>query len=340
MPIIGRDPNSDIYLDSPQVSARHAEIVTLSPGLYRLQDLGSSNGTFVNGQRIQSANIGASDRINLGSYTLDLAAYLVYLDGAVAPPAQPEVHQVACGAETLVIGRDPAADIVIESSQVSGRHASVAPLGNGLFRVSDLGSTNGLFVRGVRIQTADVTLEDVLGLGSKSVSLRDYHSVIVARMSHPVSEPQVSAPPAVSQGPPVAQATPPVQQARQPDALQGQTVPREEPSSHPAPASGLGAGAIVVGGLFAGALLGLVGGGLLGYVTNGQVFGEWVGPIEFYAAVFDTVFTETDGFGDSLGRMMFGGKTKSAFNMLVFGGVIGAVTGLLAGLMTLSARRR
>jgi pSer/pThr/pTyr-binding forkhead associated (FHA) protein len=50
---IGRDFNSDIVLNIPEVSRRHAQFRT-EGGVYYLEDLGSTNGTFVNGQRLET----------------------------------------------------------------------------------------------------------------------------------------------------------------------------------------------------------------------------------------------------------------------------------------------
>jgi EAL domain-containing protein (putative c-di-GMP-specific phosphodiesterase class I) len=51
---VGRRPDQHLSLESAAVSSRHAEIATVDRGL-RVTDLGSTNGTFVNGQRIQRA---------------------------------------------------------------------------------------------------------------------------------------------------------------------------------------------------------------------------------------------------------------------------------------------
>lgn len=50
--IIGRDPMSDIVLNDPEISRNHARL-TLGEDGYAVQDMGSTNGTFVNGKRLR-----------------------------------------------------------------------------------------------------------------------------------------------------------------------------------------------------------------------------------------------------------------------------------------------
>ena len=59
--ILGRDPDVEIFLDSPGVSRRHARI-TISAGRATIEDLGSKNGTFVGDQRVE-----ALDRSAMGT---------------------------------------------------------------------------------------------------------------------------------------------------------------------------------------------------------------------------------------------------------------------------------
>ncbi len=49
--IIGRDTTCDIVINDSEISRKHARLV-INPGNYLLEDLGSTNGTFVNGQRL------------------------------------------------------------------------------------------------------------------------------------------------------------------------------------------------------------------------------------------------------------------------------------------------
>jgi ABC-type multidrug transport system ATPase subunit/pSer/pThr/pTyr-binding forkhead associated (FHA) protein len=63
---IGRAAGNDIRLEHPTVSNRHAQIRRLPDG-FELIDLGSTNGTFVNGQRIGRQVLRPSNRISLGA---------------------------------------------------------------------------------------------------------------------------------------------------------------------------------------------------------------------------------------------------------------------------------
>lgn len=63
---IGRAPENDIVLDDLLVSRHHAELHRLPAGSYELTDLGSHNGTFVNGRRIEKAVLQELDVVSVG----------------------------------------------------------------------------------------------------------------------------------------------------------------------------------------------------------------------------------------------------------------------------------
>jgi len=54
---IGRDPLSDILINDPEVSRQHALVKKTATGDYYIQDLGSTNGTYVNGRRLGSGPV-------------------------------------------------------------------------------------------------------------------------------------------------------------------------------------------------------------------------------------------------------------------------------------------
>jgi pSer/pThr/pTyr-binding forkhead associated (FHA) protein len=74
--VLGRDPSCQVVIDEPRVSLNHAEIQQQG-GDYVLADLNSSNGTFVNGQRLVSpVTLQPGDRIGLGVFGLSFQAAL------------------------------------------------------------------------------------------------------------------------------------------------------------------------------------------------------------------------------------------------------------------------
>jgi len=67
--VLGRDDRADIILDDPGISRRHSEIRVTTDGPHfvtTIRDLGSTNGTFVNGDRITSQHLQDGDRITVG----------------------------------------------------------------------------------------------------------------------------------------------------------------------------------------------------------------------------------------------------------------------------------
>jgi hypothetical protein len=64
---IGREPGVDLLVDDPSVSRSHARLEPRPDGVYRLTDAGSSNGTLVNGVRLQSGPVHHGDRVQFGN---------------------------------------------------------------------------------------------------------------------------------------------------------------------------------------------------------------------------------------------------------------------------------
>jgi hypothetical protein len=64
---IGRAPSSTVIIDDPKVSRSHAEITPLGNGSVVIRDLGSTNGTKVNGKKITSLQIDDGDVVDIGT---------------------------------------------------------------------------------------------------------------------------------------------------------------------------------------------------------------------------------------------------------------------------------
>ena len=63
--VVGRAVTSDIPIYDPTISRRHAEVALTENGV-SIKDLGSSNGTFLNGARINEAEAGQNDVVTFG----------------------------------------------------------------------------------------------------------------------------------------------------------------------------------------------------------------------------------------------------------------------------------
>lgn len=67
--VLGRDDSADIILDDPGISRRHSEIRVTQDGpntIATIRDLGSTNGTFVNGEQVTNEHLEGGDRITVG----------------------------------------------------------------------------------------------------------------------------------------------------------------------------------------------------------------------------------------------------------------------------------
>ena len=93
---IGRKPHNDIVIDNLAISGEHAMIMTILNDSF-LEDLGSTNGTLVNGQPIKKHFLQNNDVVELGKYKLK---YVTEATAAQASPADFE--------KTMVLRAPPA----------------------------------------------------------------------------------------------------------------------------------------------------------------------------------------------------------------------------------------
>jgi len=69
--ILGRKGDADVVLSDPYISRHHAKLVRLDRG-YKLVDLGSTHGSFINGRRVTEQRLAPGDRISLGKGRVEL----------------------------------------------------------------------------------------------------------------------------------------------------------------------------------------------------------------------------------------------------------------------------
>ncbi|NQD41856.1 FHA domain-containing protein, partial [Glutamicibacter halophytocola] len=68
--IAGRHPNADIFLDDVTVSRRHAKF-TRNGESFLLSDIGSLNGTYINGDRIDEIQLSSGVQVQIGKFRLN-----------------------------------------------------------------------------------------------------------------------------------------------------------------------------------------------------------------------------------------------------------------------------
>jgi pSer/pThr/pTyr-binding forkhead associated (FHA) protein len=187
---IGRSASGQGTLGGdPELSRRHARLERLSDGRLLLEDLGSTNGTFVNGTAIAAPTLlGPGDEVALGGTTLKV---VIPSPEAPPPPRQerprperrPALRVVAgfapgaligLGREALTIGRTGvAAKALGGDPEVAEEHVRIQVTGDGRLLVEDLGSPAGtmlgetpiraptLVAKGERLRLGGTTLEVV-----------------------------------------------------------------------------------------------------------------------------------------------------------------------------------
>lgn len=164
---IGRHADNDIVLPLPYVSGHHGRLEKRGANWF-YTDLGSTNGTFHNGKQVsphRPVSLQDGDILRIGdpqgnSVGLTFRAGTVGAPAGVpvSVPAAPPVPggtihigSTALGAKTsLLIGRNPQADIPLQAPTVSWQHARLDRTPQG-YVITDLGSTNGTFVNGQRL---------------------------------------------------------------------------------------------------------------------------------------------------------------------------------------------
>ena len=187
--VVGRGHKAQIVIEDDTVSSNHARLQMNSAGdRLTISDLGSSNGTYLNGSRITTAQAQLGDVIRFGTTEFKLMSggsgssadagprrsgipdngwMLSGFDPAgraVQFELRPMVENGSAGEATTswVFGRDRnRAQFVIDDSSVSGAHAEITYVPNQGLTLRDLGSTNGTRVDGEVLGNRTVSLNEM-----------------------------------------------------------------------------------------------------------------------------------------------------------------------------------
>lgn len=164
---IGRANDNDIIINDPHISSHHA-VIRVENGRMTIQDSGSMNGTFVNRNRITSADISFSDDIQLGSYKLNLERFRNYFYEVKEEKISNVSFNLTEGANR--IGRAQDNDVIINHPMISAHHAVIIKSGNS-YVIEDLNSTNGVYVNGNRVHRQSFTSSDKVTLGIYPINI-------------------------------------------------------------------------------------------------------------------------------------------------------------------------
>lgn len=157
--VIGSAPECDLVVADSKVSGRHCLLTETAEG-FLLEDLGSTNGTFVNRWRIAApVKISRRDVVTLGQ-TAPMP-WPAPIQTADRPAAR------ARGLRSIRIGREPDNDVVLDYPVVSGYHARIT-VSDGAAVIEDLGSTNGTAIGNPknRIKRSPLSAKDAVYFGS------------------------------------------------------------------------------------------------------------------------------------------------------------------------------
>jgi pSer/pThr/pTyr-binding forkhead associated (FHA) protein len=195
---LGRALTADIPLPDARLSRNHARLECGTSGCM-LVDLGSANGTRLNGSRVEKAELSPGDIISVGNTTLryeftsisdDLEMIMIDTDSDLDLTLQQEslpmvinaanvprlavftaegVREVSLeNVDDLTLGRADDNQVVIESSKVSRHHARLLRKGD-IFVLRDLDSTNGTWLQGRRVDEGFLQDGDALRLGNAKI---------------------------------------------------------------------------------------------------------------------------------------------------------------------------
>jgi len=198
----GRAEDNDLVLADIGVSRRHARLVVNADGAF-VEDLGSGNGTYVDGNRIHRQSLQNGDEVVIDPFSLrfvlperetdkddGLTSDLEDVeddDTAEVPVVQPKhvsfseptnhrVSLVTLQGQRLApsypirgtglsIGRSEARDVILFDPAASRNHALLEPVGGSIW-LRDHGSGNGTFVNGLRVREQCLRNGDRIRVGS------------------------------------------------------------------------------------------------------------------------------------------------------------------------------
>jgi pSer/pThr/pTyr-binding forkhead associated (FHA) protein len=192
--LIGRDTDCDLILDNAMISMQHARIQSHN-GTAQLEDLGSTNGTFVNDEKISQSNLNNGDEIKIEPYLFSVKGPATTVNKTASRPSfqtttdnedpadgprqnrdqiPKAVLEVVNGlnqgqsfdirSHQTTIGRSEDNDIILPLETISACHAKFV-FADGSWMIRDQGSFNGVFVNNRKVTSQQLESDDRITIG-------------------------------------------------------------------------------------------------------------------------------------------------------------------------------
>lgn len=98
---IGRRPDCDLVIDNPAISGRHAKIVMENPTAFYIEDLNSTNGTFLRDRKVTRSPLHHEDELMIAKHTI------TFINDAEIPAPAPEAPKEAVSSDATVVMKTP-----------------------------------------------------------------------------------------------------------------------------------------------------------------------------------------------------------------------------------------
>lgn len=183
MILIGRGRKNDIIIQDNEVSREHSRMLRVLDD-YEIHDLNSTNGTFVNGQRIDASGwllsngaiVEMGDSITFEYIATELATSPPDLESGEKPSFQtmylvvkqkskpkPELYRL--DRMTVTVGRETDNDVILQDAEVSRHHLRIVLTEDG-YIIEDLNTMNGTYINERRLLTRRLLRpSDVIRIG-------------------------------------------------------------------------------------------------------------------------------------------------------------------------------
>ncbi|RME03046.1 MAG: FHA domain-containing protein [Planctomycetota bacterium] len=184
--IVGRT-QGDLIIPDSNISKKHLQCIVKNNDVI-IRDLGSSNGTYLNGRKVRENFLSDKDVIELGKFKLFFVKEL-------APNEEDETDRVKIGGHiprltlkiknkrkvlqkihldanrSFSLGSKEDNDIPLPYPGVSRFHAEIHPTEEGMWEIRDLGSRNGTYVNQKPIETHYLAQGDIIQIGSITIEV-------------------------------------------------------------------------------------------------------------------------------------------------------------------------